>query len=169
MSHENGNEAWDAYLESVQYGLDYVLGMCKCLCRTVYLYHKEKVCNITPCLTLDVTDFETRKRREGVGDESDDKLDSSAMSDRRDGGGVGGGVGEVLVSQYTPHSLFVGSAAPAHVAIASLHLASCNPLATTPHPPVALIHSLLFTLCSHSSWAFPRSWQFGEVWLGPHC
>jgi len=25
------NEAWDAYLESVQYGLDYVLGRWKCL------------------------------------------------------------------------------------------------------------------------------------------
>jgi len=30
-SKENGNESWDAYLESVQYGLDYVLGICKCL------------------------------------------------------------------------------------------------------------------------------------------
>jgi len=31
-SKENRNESWDAHLESVQYGLDYVLGMCKCLC-----------------------------------------------------------------------------------------------------------------------------------------
>jgi len=36
-------EAWDAYLESVQYGLDYVLGRCKCLWYlTVCLYCKEK-------------------------------------------------------------------------------------------------------------------------------
>jgi len=26
------NGTWDAYLESVQYGLDYVLGRWKCLC-----------------------------------------------------------------------------------------------------------------------------------------
>jgi len=30
-SRNNGNESWDAYLESVQNGLDYVLGICKCL------------------------------------------------------------------------------------------------------------------------------------------
>ena len=30
-SKEDRNESWDVYLESVQYGLDYVLGMCKCL------------------------------------------------------------------------------------------------------------------------------------------
>jgi len=30
-SRENRNESWNAYLESVQYGLDYVLGICKCL------------------------------------------------------------------------------------------------------------------------------------------
>ena len=83
-----------------------------------------------------------------MGEESDDKLDSLHMSDRGDGGGR---VGEVLVSWYTPHSSFAGSAAPAHVVMASLHLCSCDPSATMPHPPVASIHSLLFTLCSHSS------------------
>jgi len=31
MFMRNRNEAWDVYLESVQYGLDYVLGICKCL------------------------------------------------------------------------------------------------------------------------------------------
>jgi len=107
------------------------------------------------------------KRREGVGEESDNKLHSPKSEG--DEGGVGGGVGEALESRYVPHSLFVGSAAPAHVAIASLHLFSRDPSATAPHPPVASIHSLLFTLCSHSSWAFPRSWQLGEVWPGPHC
>ena len=40
---KNRNEAWDVYLESVQYGLDYVLGMWKCLwISTVCLYRKEK-------------------------------------------------------------------------------------------------------------------------------
>jgi len=73
------------------------------------------------------------KRREGVGEESNDKLDSLVMSDRGDGGGVGGGVGEVSVSQYTPHSSLVGSATPAHVAIASLHLASHD---LQPLPPI---------------------------------
>jgi len=101
------------------------------------------------------------KRREGVGGESDDKLHSPKSEG--DAGGVGGGVGEVLESLYIPHSLFVGSAAPAHVAMASLHLFSHDPSDTAPHPPVALIHSLLFMLCSHSSWAFPWSWQLGEV------
>ena len=95
------------------------------------------------------------KRREGVGEESDDKLHSPKSEG--EGGGVGGGVGEVLESRYVPQSLFVGSAAPAHVAIVSLHLFSRDPSATAPHPPVTSIHSLLFTLCSHSSWAFPRS------------
>ena len=28
---QSRNELWGAYLESVQYGLDYVLGVCKCL------------------------------------------------------------------------------------------------------------------------------------------
>jgi len=107
------------------------------------------------------------KRREGVGEESDDKLDSSKMSNRGDGGGVVGGAGEALGSWYIPHSLFVGSAAPAHVTMASLHLFSHYPSATAPHPPVSSIHSLLFTLCSHSSWAFPQSWQLGEVWWVP--
>jgi len=97
------------------------------------------------------------KRREGVGEESDDKLDSSKTSDKGDAEGVGGRVGEVSMSRYTPHSSFVGSAAPAHVAMASLHLFSHDPLATAPHPPIASIHSLLFMLCSHSSWAFPWS------------
>jgi len=27
----NMNESWDVYLESVQYSLDYILRMCKCL------------------------------------------------------------------------------------------------------------------------------------------
>jgi len=38
------------YLESVQNGLDYVLGICKCL--RLYIVHKEKVCNkqhLLPC------------------------------------------------------------------------------------------------------------------------
>jgi len=89
------------------------------------------------------------KRREGVGEVSDNKLLSPKLEG--EGGGVGGGVGEVLEPRYVPHSLFVGSAAPAHVAMASLHLFSRDPSATAPHPPVASIHSLLFTLCSHSS------------------
>jgi len=80
------------------------------------------------------------KRREGVEEESNDKLNSSAMSNNADGGGVGGGVGKVSVSWYTPHSSFIGSAAPAHVAMVYLHLAFCDPLATAPHPPVATIH-----------------------------
>ena len=57
------------YLESVQNGLDYVLGICKCLrvskCLSVFV--REKFCNITPHLTFNVTDFESReeKRRGG--------------------------------------------------------------------------------------------------------
>ena len=74
------------------------------------------------------------KRREGVGEESDDKLHSP--NSNGDGRGVGGGVGEALESLYIPHSLFVGSAAPANVAMASLHLFSCDPLDTAPHPPL---------------------------------
>ena len=31
MDYLKRNEAWDVYLESVQYGLDYILGVCKCL------------------------------------------------------------------------------------------------------------------------------------------
>jgi len=58
------------------------------------------------------------KRREGVGGESVDKLHSPKSEG--DGGGVGGGVGEALESWYIPHSLFVGSAASAHVAMASV-------------------------------------------------
>ena len=45
--------AWDAYLESVQYGLDYILGRCKCLSAS----EQKRVCIITPHLTLDVTDI----------------------------------------------------------------------------------------------------------------
>ena len=43
MNQENRNEVWDAYLESVQNGLDYVLRVCKCL--QLYIVHIEKVCN----------------------------------------------------------------------------------------------------------------------------
>jgi len=55
------------------------------------------------------------KRREGVGEESDDKLHSPKS--KGDGGGVGGGVGEALESWYVPHSLFVGSAAPQYFTV----------------------------------------------------
>jgi len=65
MNQENRNEAWDVYLESVQNGLDYVLRVCKCL--QLYIVHIEKVCNITPHLTFDVTNFETSKKKRGGG------------------------------------------------------------------------------------------------------
>jgi len=49
MSQEGRNESWDAYLESVQNGLDYVLGICKCLqVSTVCPYHKEKFVTLPP-------------------------------------------------------------------------------------------------------------------------
>jgi len=59
------NELWGAYLESVQYGLDYVLGVCKCL--RVFVSYRKRVCNITPHLIFDVTNIDLSKKEGGVG------------------------------------------------------------------------------------------------------
>jgi len=42
------NELWDAHLESVQYGLDYVSGVGKCLQVSVHIVRKESVSTSLP-------------------------------------------------------------------------------------------------------------------------
>jgi len=85
------------------------------------------------------------KRREGVREESDDRLHSPKSEG--DGGGVEGGVGEVLESWYVPHSLFVGSAAPAHIANLPWRPSIFSPATPRLPPPILpLPQSTLYCL-----------------------
>jgi len=50
---------------TVQYGLDYVLGMCNCL--QVFVCKRKRVCNITPHLIFNVTNIDLSEEEGGVG------------------------------------------------------------------------------------------------------
>ena len=61
------NGTWDAYLESVQYGLDYVLGRWKCLriSNCLSVSKGKRVYIITPHLTFDVTNISQFQKKGG--------------------------------------------------------------------------------------------------------